>query len=60
MIMSLNIPALIYVSCNPAAFARDVNLFSEKGYRLRKLYCFDFFPHTPHLEIMGVLTASPA
>jgi 23S rRNA (uracil1939-C5)-methyltransferase len=60
LIMSLNIPAIIYVSCNPAAFARDLHLFSEKGYGLRKLYCFDFFPHTPHLEAMGVLTASPA
>jgi 23S rRNA (uracil1939-C5)-methyltransferase len=60
-IMSLNIPAIIYVSCNPAALARDLNLFSEKGYRLRKLFCFDFFPHTPHLESLAILAkeASP-
>jgi 23S rRNA (uracil-5-)-methyltransferase RumA/MAF protein len=59
-ILSLNIPIIIYVSCNPAAFARDLNLLAEKGYRLRKLGCFDFFPHTPHLETRGVLTASSA
>jgi len=54
-IFALNIPAVIYVSCNPGAFARDVNLFLEKGYRLKKLTCFDFFPHTPHLESLGIL-----
>jgi 23S rRNA (uracil1939-C5)-methyltransferase len=55
-IVDLNIPRILYVSCNPAAFARDVGLFGENGYRLRKLGCFDFFPHTPHLESLGVLT----
>ena len=54
-IMSLNIPALIYVSCNPAAFARDLSLLSENGYRMRKLNSFDFFPHTPHLESLAIL-----
>lgn len=54
-IFSLKIPSLVYVSCNPAAFARDVRHMEEEGYRLAKLYCADFFPHTPHLESMGVL-----
>ena len=55
LIIGLNIPNVIYVSCNPAAFARDLSLFGEKGYRLRKVGCFDFFPHTPHLESLGIL-----
>jgi tRNA/tmRNA/rRNA uracil-C5-methylase (TrmA/RlmC/RlmD family) len=54
-IIGLNIPNVIYVSCNPAAFARDLGLLGESGYRLRKLGCYDFFPHTPHLESLGVL-----
>jgi len=54
-IIGLNIPNIVYVSCNPAAFARDLGLFAEKGYRLRKLGCYDFFPHTPHLESLGIL-----
>ena len=54
-IIGLNIPNIIYASCNPAAFARDLGLLGEKGYRLRKLGCYDFFPHTPHLESLGVL-----
>ncbi len=55
-IILLKIPDILYVSCNPAAFARDISLLRENGYRLRKLACFDFFPHTPHLESLGVLT----
>jgi 23S rRNA (uracil1939-C5)-methyltransferase len=57
-IIGLNIPHILYVSCNPAAFARDIGQLRESGYRLRKLECFDFFPHTPHLESLGVLTRS--
>ncbi len=55
-IIGLNILDILYISCNPAAFARDISLLGESGYRLRKLACFDFFPHTPHLESLGVLT----
>ena len=54
-IIDLNIPNIVYVSCNPAAFARDLGRFEEKGYRLRKLGSYDFFPQTPHLESFGVL-----
>jgi 23S rRNA (uracil1939-C5)-methyltransferase len=54
-IIGLKIPNIIYVSCNPAAFARDLSLLGEGGYRLRKLGCCDFFPHTPHLESLGIL-----
>jgi 23S rRNA (uracil1939-C5)-methyltransferase len=55
LIIGLNIPLIVYVSCNPAAFARDLSLLGERGYRLRKLGSYDFFPHTPHLESLGIL-----
>ncbi|OGD19340.1 MAG: hypothetical protein A2W03_18615 [Candidatus Aminicenantes bacterium RBG_16_63_16] len=55
IILGLDIPNMIYVSCNPGAFSRDVRLLVDHGYRLRKLGCFDFFPQTPHLETIGVL-----
>jgi 23S rRNA (uracil-5-)-methyltransferase RumA/MAF protein len=56
LIIGLNVPIIVYVSCNPAALARDLSLLGEKGYRLRKLGCYDFFPHTPHLESLAILT----
>ncbi len=54
-ILSLKVGSIIYVSCNPAAFARDISKIQQEGYRLTKLYSADFFPHTPHLEAMGLL-----
>lgn len=55
-ILGLDISNLIYVSCNPGAFSRDIRLLVDRGYRLRKLGCFDFFPQTPHLESLAVLS----
>jgi tRNA/tmRNA/rRNA uracil-C5-methylase (TrmA/RlmC/RlmD family) len=46
---------LVYVACDPVAFARDVALFSERGYRLAALRAFDLFPNTHHVEAVGTL-----
>ena len=53
-VLAVDSPAIIYVSCNPAAFARDSAELKAGGYRLKRLYCADFFPHTTHMEGMGV------
>lgn len=46
---------IVYVSCNPATFARDVADFSDSGYSIRKLALIDMFPGTYHIEIIGLL-----
>ncbi len=46
---------LVYVACDPVAFARDVAFFAERGYRLAALRAFDLFPHTHHVEAVGTL-----
>ncbi|MBX3099118.1 MAG: class I SAM-dependent RNA methyltransferase [Salinibacterium sp.] len=49
---------IVYVACDPVAFARDVELFSRHGYTLTALRAFDLFPHTHHLEAVGTLARS--
>jgi 23S rRNA (uracil1939-C5)-methyltransferase len=46
---------MIYVSCDPATFARDLRLLLEKGYALRDLRLIDLFPQTYHMEVVGLL-----
>lgn len=46
---------LIYLSCNPATQARDVALLLEE-YELREVKAFNFFPKTPHIETLVILT----
>jgi 23S rRNA (uracil1939-C5)-methyltransferase len=47
---------IIYTSCEPTTLARDLRLFSEKGYYLLKLSLIDMFPQSYHMEVVGLLT----
>ncbi len=53
-LLELGAPKIIGVSCNPTTFARDVKMLSEK-YRLTKVRVVDLFPHTTHMETVGLL-----
>ena len=55
-VLNLRVPNVIYMSCNPASLARDLELFAAAGYRLARLLVADFFPHTPHMEALAFLT----
>lgn len=46
---------IIYLSCNPATQARDVKLLLE-NYHIKTVKTFNFFPHTPHIENLVVLS----
>ena len=46
---------MVYVSCDPATFARDVASAMEEGWKLTSLRAFDLFPNTEHVEVLGVL-----
>jgi tRNA/tmRNA/rRNA uracil-C5-methylase (TrmA/RlmC/RlmD family) len=47
---------LVYVACDPVAFARDAALFGAAGYGIRSLEAFDLFPNTHHVELVARLT----
>ena len=47
---------IIYVSCNPTTQARDVQILSECGYKIKNTVMVDMFPHTPHIETVMLLS----
>ena len=48
-ILMMEAPLVVYVSCNPATQARDLQLLSEK-YEVTAIQPVDMFPHTHHIE----------
>lgn len=50
---------IVYVSCNPATQARDLELMDEK-YEIQKIQPVDMFPHTHHIENIVLLTQKNA
>jgi 23S rRNA (uracil1939-C5)-methyltransferase len=46
---------IVYISCNPATFARDANiLVFEKGYKFKGSGILNMFPNTSHIESISV------
>jgi tRNA/tmRNA/rRNA uracil-C5-methylase (TrmA/RlmC/RlmD family) len=46
---------MVYVSCDPATFARDLKIFLGSGFSLNLLKVFDLFPMTEHVELVALL-----
>ncbi|MFJ5142030.1 class I SAM-dependent RNA methyltransferase [Streptomyces sp. NPDC088707] len=46
---------IAYVACDPAALARDLSYFADRGYKVRTLRAFDLFPMTHHVECVAIL-----
>jgi 23S rRNA (uracil1939-C5)-methyltransferase len=53
-IKHLNPERLVYVSCDPATFARDAAVLTAAGYELSTLGVMDMFPQTTHVETMAL------
>ena len=46
---------IAYISCNVATMARDIKLYQELGYELKKVQPVDLFPQTHHVECVALL-----
>lgn len=46
---------VVYGSCDPASFARDVRTLQDGGYRLEKLMPIDQFLWSAHVELIALL-----
>lgn len=53
-ILFANPKRIVYVSCNPATQARDLNLLDE-NYKVTRVQPVDMFPHTHHVENVVLL-----
>ena len=54
-LLTIDAQDIVYVSCNPATLARDLQLICEAGYELEKVRAVDMFPHTAHIEVVTKL-----
>lgn len=47
---------IVYVACDPVAFARDLGTFRSLGWDVEHLNAYDLFPQTHHVELVALLT----
>ena len=54
-LLKIKAAKIVYVSCNPATQARDLQLLSQ-AYEIQAVQPVDMFPHTQHVENITLLT----
>ncbi|HEY4355309.1 MAG TPA: 23S rRNA (uracil(1939)-C(5))-methyltransferase RlmD [Acidobacteriaceae bacterium] len=54
LLLRLNTPELVYVSCDPTTLARDLAVL-QRSYRIKAMHLIDLFPQTFHMETVVML-----
>lgn len=50
---------ILYISCDPPTWARDLGILNQAGYSLRFARPYDFYPFTHHVEVLSLLERNP-
>lgn len=58
VIEQMNPKRIVYVSCDSATLARDLQVLQTKGYRTIEVTPVDMFPRTPHVEAVAKIVKS--
>jgi 23S rRNA (uracil1939-C5)-methyltransferase len=54
-VANMDIPKMIYISCNVSTLARDLNYLQSHGYKVVETTPFDMFPQTSHIESVSLV-----
>ncbi len=55
-IIDYGVENIVYISCKPTSFARDLVVFQENGYAMKRMSNVDMFPQTVHVETVVLLS----
>jgi len=55
-IIAFDAPEIVYVSCKPTSLARDLVVFQEAGYVVKRVKLMDMFPRTVHVETVVLMS----
>lgn len=55
VIQRMNPKKIVYVSCDSATLARDLEILKNKGYQTQRITPVDMFPRTPHVEAVAMI-----
>ena len=55
-IIAYGVENMVYISCKPTSLARDLEVFTARGYEVRRVCCVDMFPNTVHIETVVLLS----
>ncbi len=59
ILAAAEVPRVVHIGCDAAAFARDIGLYRGRGYCVDRIRVFDAFPLTHHVECVALLSAAP-
>lgn len=55
-IIAYGVDRIVYISCKPTSLARDLEVFLENGYHVKKAVAVDQFPWTANVETIVLLS----